>query len=257
MKTGDIINIIILGGIGYVAYKFLKGDWKLPKIPSIPDIPREAGKTIYNITYEGGLKDKLKPGSAERQKSKTELWDYGVKNPTDYQERARTIARETAEDVIKGPFGTGMAGALGIPVLGWGTTIGAGLGAITAQQKLYDTLTPQQLKKARTQEYNTRADWMYKHPVESTIGLPAQVIHEVTKPTGAKSSPVGEVAKFASGVTTLGAIVSGKKKYEKKEKRIPGPKHPKQSGPITKEFVGTLKTTKKQNPLFAKQIGLI
>jgi hypothetical protein len=213
LKPGTIISLILLGGLGYVAYKFWKGEWKIPGLPDIgaaitnaaAALPGAVGGIEYNIAYGRDLKKvATTPGSPERAETIAEIKDI-IPGATDPQITSRTAAREAAEDVIKGPFGTGFTGGvlagltvIGLPLTGY--TIGAGLGALTQQQRFYDTLNPTQLKYFREKEYATRAAWMWKHPIETTIGAPATVIHELTRPEEGQHSPFGVVVGLASGL---------------------------------------------------------
>jgi len=183
MKINTIKNIAIIGGFalgGYLIYKFF----------TKKDVAKETGKAIYGGVYGSDLDQEIKPDSSAMNKSRQQIRWLEIENPTQKQLVAKTVSREVAEDIHKQGFGKSLLFA---PV-----TIGAGLGALTQQQRFYDTLNPEQLQKARLQEFNRRAEWMYKHPLESTIGFPAQFIHEFNKPEGAKSAPLFDVIKIIS-----------------------------------------------------------
>jgi hypothetical protein len=192
MKISDVLGIAVLGGIAYVGYKIIKGDWTLPNI--LKGAMSGIGETGYNVVYDTNLRDAIQKGSPERKKTEkeiTETLNIPPSEQTDAMQINRTVARETATDVIEGPMGTGFLGAM-MPFAN-AITIGAGLGAIKAQQEYYNTLPEDKVEDARIKEYDTRAEWMYEHPVESIIGLPANIIHDVTKPEDAKPSLIGAV----------------------------------------------------------------
>ena len=59
-KVTDIISIIILGGVGYVAYKFWKGEWTLPRIPTPGEAGFDLGKALLDFTT-GTLRGVVSP----------------------------------------------------------------------------------------------------------------------------------------------------------------------------------------------------
>lgn len=205
MNVKDIAPIAIIAGIGYVAYKVLKGDWGLPSLGDIVPagikesfkeggIPSVAGDIIYNIAYDGLRESATEPGGESYEKAREEiskLLPADIK-PTPAQIVPRAVALDVAEDITGGGF---IKALLLGPV-----TIGAGLGAITQQQRYYETLPEEAKKTAIAKEYTTRTKFMLEHPVESLIGAPAQLIHAVTRPADVYApTPIEIVLDYATG----------------------------------------------------------
>lgn len=175
----DLVPIAIIVGIGVVAYKFFKefkGFGGLGESFKEGGIPAATGDIIYNLVYDGLRESATVPGGESYERAKSEISTIlpGDTTPTPEQIVPRAIALDVSEDIISG--GLGKAAALA-PV-----TIGAGLGAVTQQQRYYETLPEDSQKKAIALEYKTRSKFMFEHPIESLIGAPAQVIHAVTRP---------------------------------------------------------------------------
>lgn len=201
MNVKHIAPIAILAGLGYVAYKFIKGEWKLPSLfGGLPEsfkeggIPAVTGDIIYNMVYDGLRESATVEGGESYEKAKGEIADIlpAGTTPTPSQIVPRAVALDVAEDITEGGL---LKAALVAPV-----TIGAGLGAITQQQRYYETLPPDSRESAIAQEYTRRSKFMLEHPVESIIGAPAQIIHAVTRPADVYApTPIEVVLNVATG----------------------------------------------------------
>lgn len=205
MNVKDIAPIAVIAGIGLVAYKFLKGDWKLPSFGdffpagmkesfSEGGVPAVTGDVIYNIVYDGLRESATVEGGESYEQAKGEIEEILPEGttPTPAQIVPRAIALDVAEDITEGGL---LKGLILAPV-----TIGAGLGAMSQQEKFYGTLDEESKKKAISQEYTTRSKFMLEHPVESLIGAPAQVIHTVTRPADVYApTPIEIVLNVATG----------------------------------------------------------
>jgi len=209
-KFDTALTFLLLGGVGYVAYKFYKGDWKLPTFGVNPQsfneggVPAVAGDMIYNITYPTELRESATtPTGAYYKRAKDEITDILPINetPTDKQIVPRAVSMAVSEDIHEGGF---LKAMLLSPI-----TIGAGLGAITQQQRYYSTLPEGAKHTAIAQEYTTRSKWMFEHPIESFIGLPAQYIHIATRPEGVNApTPVEAGLKALWDITPIGAVTN-------------------------------------------------
>lgn len=195
-----ILGIALLGGIGFVAWKFYKGDWKLPSLgsilPSITDIPGvpadikvtlaesgvpgAAGDIIYNLFSPDNLREQTTvPTGKFYQESEQEIKTIlppGT-TPTPEQIVPRAVAMKVSTDIVKERgFIPSMLLA---PV-----TIGAGLGAITQQERYYKSLPDETTKReAIRKTVVQRQTWKKEHPVEyvaatalSSMFLPALII---------------------------------------------------------------------------------
>lgn len=205
MNVKDIAPIAIVAGIGLVAYKFLKGDWKLPSLSDLfpagikeslkeGGVPAATGDIIYNIVYDGLRESATVEGGESYEAARGEIADIlpAGTTPTPEQIVPRAIALDVAGDIIEGGLGKAVILA---PV-----TIGAGLGAITQQQRYYETLPADAKQTAVAQEYTRRSKFMLEHPVESIIGAPAQIIHAVTRPADVYApTPIEIVLNVATG----------------------------------------------------------
>ena len=206
--TGGAVIVAGLAGLAYAVYK---GWIKIPNIlgllpgdvgrgaQEVPGIPGAIGGATYNIFSPSTqtLKERaeeLAPGIVAKE---------GIPYETAF---AKGVAQTAAEDIITGPFGTGFAGAITNP-LGWGYTIGGGLGAVQQWNRYLEGLPPVDQAAARQTEYATRAAWMYEHPIESTLGFGAQIIHEATKPPGAPSAPLFSLPTVAGA--SLKSLIFG------------------------------------------------
>jgi len=123
--VGTIGSIALLGGIGYVAYKFLKGDWKLPELPTLPEPDPQ---TIKETGVVGGVGDVIynivqAPELRERVEARADVADVPY---------SKAVAEVVSEDIHEQ--------GLGLSLLKAPVTIGAGLGAIFQQGKYLETL---------------------------------------------------------------------------------------------------------------------
>jgi hypothetical protein len=211
MNLKYIAPLAIIAGLGYVAYKFIKGEWTLPSLSDLlpgglketlkeSGVPGVTGDIIYNIVYDGLRESATVPGGESYEQARGEIADIlpAGMTPTPAQIVPRAVALDVAEDIIGGGM---VKGALLAPV-----TIGAGLGAITQQQRFYERLPEEARKAAIEQEYTRRSKFMFEHPVESLIGAPAQVIHAVTRPAEVYAPTPVEVVL---DVVTLGLFDIG------------------------------------------------
>lgn len=194
-----ILGIALMGGIGFVAWKFYKGDWKLPSLPNlgnlltnVPGVPKDinitlkesgvpgaAGDVVYNIVYPGNLREETTiPGTQYYEKARREIVNILPPDVTPQHEQIvpRSVAMKVATDIVEG---RGFIPSMFLAPI----TIGAGLGAITQQKRYYDSLPKDARAQAVALEYKTREEWIGEHPIETAIGFPAVIIHAATKPT--------------------------------------------------------------------------
>ena len=209
-------HIVIIGGLGAAALyllsktkagiagsglgsSFIKGVGSTVGggIGAVAQVPYQ----VVEGTGEGisesvtGLKraDVVKSTGTYYQKAETEIKRVTGLKPTPKQIVSRSAAMGAAETLHK----KGMVSSLfTAPV-----TIGQGLGAIIQQQKYYESLPTKELKeKAFLKEAQTRQDWMRTHPLETIIGSPALVIHELTKPAEMVENPL---TTFRRGIKNI------------------------------------------------------
>jgi len=229
--VGTIGSIALLGGIGYAAYKFLKGDWKIPTLPTLPPLPPlptpapetgaesglvgQIGDIIYNITNpdlrERAITEYL-PAEKETERIIYMTTPGGEIPPPPDPEGvfARGVARTVSKDIIGG----GLPKALLFAP--W--TIGAGLGAITQQGKWMGTL-PDDARKLAEQE-------------ESRKRLELQ-----TTPEGIIATAL--MPPFISIPLAISDVIRGTRKI-----KITPPPKPKATVPEVKEQVQTVLRTK-------------
>lgn len=167
-KVGSIISLAVLGGIGYAAYKFLKGDWKIPSlIPTLP-IPTPAPETIKETGVVGGVGDVIynifqAPELRERVTERADVAGIPF---------SKAVAEVVSEDIIGG----GLPKAIGISPV----TIGAGLGAIYQQGVYLETLPEAERIAAERLESEKRL--AFKATPE---GMAATIISSIIPVTGA------------------------------------------------------------------------
>jgi len=193
MKTSTTIGIAAIAAIGIGAYFLLK-DFKLGDLFAAPLVMAGAapetiketgaiggvGDVIYNIGYGGDLRKEATVPSGEYFEAAKEEISTQIVKPGEHVPQEAIVARAVSMGVAET-----MHEDMGfIPsMLAAPITIGAGLGAITQQQRYRDALPTEEAKeKALKLEYTTRQDWIKEHPVESMIGFPAGIIHAVTTP---------------------------------------------------------------------------
>jgi hypothetical protein len=195
---GAVAAVAVVAGLGYAAYKILHGDWKFPDLAGalgnmftgldpfrgllegleIGGIPGSIGGITYNIMTPGNktLGEKI----TERAPVVAEQWP----TMTPDQIRMKAGVEVVAEDVMKGPFGTGFLGSIIPPLSGF--TIGSGLAAIQKQGELINSLKESgQVETAREikwQEFTKRQEFIRTHPLESIVGIGGVIAHDITKP---------------------------------------------------------------------------
>lgn len=197
--VGTIGSILLLGGVGYAAYKFYIGDWKLPTLPTLPPLPTPdpetiketgivggIGDIIYNITYPTELRERVvervtEPSPAGRESAVAEATrlierttPYNVITPEPSPEGtyARAVAMTVSEDIHKEGL---LMSLLKSPV-----TIGAGLGAMTQQARYLETLPPAAKTLAEKEESQKRLE--FKATPE---GIAATILSNISPVTGA------------------------------------------------------------------------
>lgn len=175
-RIGTIAGVGLLGAIAYTVYKFAKGDWSLPSFPDLlggvfnppgdpgitiqeTGVPGAVGDIIYNVLFqdpEGSLRQRAEEGIPAAQAETedilkaTTLPGEPIPPADPAGVFARSVARETAQDIVD----VGPASFL-IPGLNI-FTIGAGLGAMTQQERWRSTLPRQAQEEALRRESATR-----------------------------------------------------------------------------------------------------
>lgn len=197
VPTGGIITIAAIAALGLGAYFLLK-DFKLGDLLNQPLIMAGAapetiaetgaaggvGNIIYNISGGEGLRESATQPEGASYKAavkETSLLKKSVGQPDVTIPHEAIVARAVATNVSTRMIkDQGMTSSLLMAPV----TIGAGLGAITQQERYRENLPTQELKDAALEkEYSTRGKWIREHPLESMIGFPAGIIHAVTTPT--------------------------------------------------------------------------
>lgn len=181
IDPGTIVSFALLGGLGYVAYKFYKGDWALPSLPGIPKledvpgipsdikitlgetgIPGAIGDVIYNIAYPDNLRQETTiPTGKFYQEAEKEIIRILPRdqNPQPKQIVPRAVAMKVSSDIVED---RGFIPSMLIAPI----TIGAGLGAITQQERYYEALPGPARKKAISRTVIQRQAWKQKNPLE-------------------------------------------------------------------------------------------
>ena len=201
-SLGTIGGIALMGGIGYVVYKFYKGDWKLPSLgdiggsiggtivnvlPGEPEItagetglPGATGDIIYNLFSQESLRERAEeayPGAYEETKQLIDITTPPGITPPEPSPAgvfSRSVAKTTAEDI----HGWGPLAYL-IPGLS-AVTIGAGLGAAQRQADWRGTLPKAAQEEALRRESVTRITKVTTDP--STMLAAALSLPIVTVP---------------------------------------------------------------------------
>lgn len=200
MKKRTMIGIGVIAALGIGAYLLLKKGFGITggigaaiagapaavtvAMGAAPETIQEtgaiggAGDILYKLAYGGDLREEAtQAGGLYYERAKAEIPKVTGVTPTPEMIVPRAVAMGVAEEMHEGeqPMAEAML------LAPW--TIGAGLGAITQQQRYYEALpTPEAKKAAVVQEYETRQEWIREHPLESMIGFPAGIIHAVTTP---------------------------------------------------------------------------
>jgi len=198
-----VIGVALIGAIGFAAYKFFKGDWKLPSLggvlPSITDlpgvpadikitlaesgVPGAAGDVVYNILHPDNLRQETTMPSGkfyqEAEKEIVTILPPG-KAPTQEQITPRAVAMKVSSDIVD----RGLVGSMALAPV----TIGAGLGAITQQERYYKTLPAPAKQEAIKKTVLTRETWKKEHVPEyvaatalSSMFPPALVIGQLAE----------------------------------------------------------------------------
>lgn len=168
-SIGGVLGIAALGGIGYVIYKFYTGAWALPSLggflggvvnpPGDPavtiqetGVPGATGDIIYNLF--SGNEDSLRQRATEDVNiyyHETKVIEDIVtppgetpKPPDEGGVFARSVAATTSQDI----HDRGLLESLLLSPI----TIGAGLGAVSQQERWYKTLSPAGETEARKHE---------------------------------------------------------------------------------------------------------
>lgn len=203
-SIGTIGSIALLGGIGYVIYKFYKGDWQLPNLGNLlglQDTIKESGTAgavgdiIYNIPYPD-LRERV-TSQVEQDKTIDEYYSVmppDSPTPTPKQIADRTVARVVAEDI------TGMGiPAYTVPILN-AVTIGSGLAAIQRNEEYIASLPApvqtdiyQQQTEKRIEQLTTDPVTMLAGVLAGPIGLAAAILPDLirgaTGPTEPSADP--------------------------------------------------------------------
>lgn len=165
-KLGTIISLAILGGLGYAAYKFARGDWKLPSLPSLPPLPTPDPQTLKETGIVGGLGDviyNITMGGGElRERVEERAMEPEIPFP-------KAVAEVVSEDIHEQGLGLALAKA---PV-----TIGAGLGAMEQHERYLETLPVDERIEAERVESEKRLE--FKKTPEATA---ARVISSIFPP---------------------------------------------------------------------------
>ncbi len=163
--VGTIGSIALLGGIGYVAYQFITGNWKLPGLPTLP---APDPQTIKETGVVGGIGDIV----------------YNVVQAPDLRERAeeraieplipfpKAVAEVVSEDIHEQ--------GLGLSLLKAPVTIGAGLGAITQHGRYLGTLPRDERTAAERLESEKRMTFR-----STPEGIAATAISSISPPLAA------------------------------------------------------------------------
>lgn len=194
-SIGSIGSIALLGGLGFVAYKFMKGDWKFPSLLDAIGglgLPTPAPETLKETGVVGGIGDII----------------YNVAMPSgngDLRERAgalasaqnipfsKAVAQTASEDIHKEGL---ISSLLKAPV-----TIGAGLGAISQWGTYLETLPPYERAVAEREsaikriEFRGTPEGIIANIVGTSILPFTHLIHvadviTATKPLPAVTTPV-------------------------------------------------------------------
>ena len=199
-SIGTIGSIALLGGIGYVIYKFYKGDWKLPNLGNllgVSDTIKETGVTgavgdiIYNIPYPD-LRERV-TDQVEQDKTVAEYYDVMPPDspaPTPKQIADRTVARVVAEDI------TGMGiPAYAIPLLN-AVTIGSGLAAIQRNEDYIASLPApvqtdiyQQQTEKRIEQLATDPATIIAGAIAGPLGLAAAILPDLIRGAFGSTEP--------------------------------------------------------------------
>jgi len=206
-----VISIALLGGLGYVIYKFVKGDWKLPSLGEVGagvvttvlpgdigrgalegaetgGIPGGLGGITYNIFAPPSetLYERIREHEAEPTREIIPLISEETGMPpeqvTPEQITQRAIMLETAQDITQQPLFP-----LGLFPPFAGFTIGAGIAAIQKEAEYKRTLTPQEQYSYELAAWERRQAFM--GTTAGTVaqilgfGIPTLLQHTLWKPT--------------------------------------------------------------------------
>jgi len=174
-KMGTIGGVLLLGGVGYAAYMFYTGKWKLPNLMNLfsginiptpaPETLKETGVVggigdiIYNLTYPSELRERVHteyvPAWYETERIIDQTTPPGEtpQAPDPEGVFARGVSRTVAGDIHQAGIG-GFVGVPGFSIINFlgelvglnphlpdpAFTIGAGLGAMAQQKKWIDSL---------------------------------------------------------------------------------------------------------------------
>jgi hypothetical protein len=135
-SIGSIGSIALLGGLGFVIYKFIKGDWKLPSLLDVlggAGLPTPAPETLAETGIVGGAGDiiynTIIPGGNGDLRERAE--DLAATQNIPF---SKAVGQTVSEDI----HGQGLfQSLLTAPV-----TIGAGLGAVSQWGTYLETLPP-------------------------------------------------------------------------------------------------------------------
>jgi len=166
IKPGTVISIALIGGIAYIAYKFLKGDWKLPAFDIFKGIGEGFDVGGLPGAVGGGIVEFLTPGETTLRERRDIIF-------SDKPKLTQTIIEETGlkekdidinmlkekADVIAGAQVTKeIAEGLLAPFYWLLPGIAPGLGlAVGEQQTQYLATLPQRAREsAELKEYEQR-----------------------------------------------------------------------------------------------------